>query len=84
MIVTFNLKDFPLETLSQFDLEALHPDEFIDDLFDLDQAAVIKAASDHRRSLNKPAFTAGAYLDLLIRQGLAQTVHSLQPYRAIL
>lgn len=84
VIVTFNLKDFPLETLSQFDLEALHPDEFIDDLFDLDQAAVIKAASDHRRSLNKPAFTAGAYLDLLIRQGLAQTVHSLQPYRAIL
>ncbi|MGM8930102.1 PIN domain-containing protein [Salinicola halophyticus] len=84
VIVTFNLKDFPLDVLSQFELEALHPDEFVDDLFDLAPAAVIKAASDHRRSLNKPAFSAETYLELLTRQGLAQTVHSLQPYQTML
>lgn len=84
VIVTFNLKDFPIDTLNQFDLEALHPDEFIDDLFDLDQAAVIKAASNHRRSLNNPAFNAETYLSLLARQGLAQTAHSLRPYQSFL
>ena len=28
VIVTYNLKDFPAETLARFDIEALHPDDF--------------------------------------------------------
>ncbi|MCX2525189.1 PIN domain-containing protein [Larsenimonas rhizosphaerae] len=83
-IVTFNLKDFPQETLSHFDIEALHPDEFTDDLFDLDQSAVLEAAHGHRASLKNPPFTSGDYLGLLRRQGLGQTVHSLATYIQIL
>jgi hypothetical protein len=36
VIVTFNLKDFPVSTLEAFDIEPQHPDEFIIDLWDLD------------------------------------------------
>jgi hypothetical protein len=28
VIVTYNLTDFPAETLARFDIEALHPDDF--------------------------------------------------------
>ena len=34
-IVTFNLKDFPDSCLNQLNLQAIHPDEFIADQFDL-------------------------------------------------
>ena len=45
VIVTFNLKDFPPDVLEPFEIEAMHPDDFIVDLFDLDQAAVILPSS---------------------------------------
>jgi predicted nucleic acid-binding protein len=45
VIVTFNLKDFPKGALEPFDIEPLHPDDFIADLWDLDQAAVLEARS---------------------------------------
>ena len=34
VIVTFNLKDFPPETLAQFDIEPQHPDDFLVGLLD--------------------------------------------------
>lgn len=34
VIVTYNLADFPAETLSRFDIEALHPDDFLVGLLD--------------------------------------------------
>lgn len=36
VIVTFNQKDFPVAALAPFGIEAQHPDEFVDNLFDLD------------------------------------------------
>jgi hypothetical protein len=35
VIVTYNLSDFPAETLADFDIEALHPDDFLVRLLDL-------------------------------------------------
>src|SRR5438270_12260865 len=34
VIVTYNLKDFPAETLARFDIEAQHPDDFLVSLLD--------------------------------------------------
>ena len=34
VIVTYNLKDFPAETLARFDIEAQHPDDFLVGLLD--------------------------------------------------
>jgi len=36
VIVTFNEKDFPAETLAGFGIETQHPDVFVEYLFDLD------------------------------------------------
>ncbi|HCF9255145.1 TPA: PIN domain-containing protein [Pseudomonas aeruginosa] len=72
VIVTFNLKDFPPDVLRPFEIEAVHPDDFIADLFDLDQAAVLEAVQAQRASLKNPPHTARELLDRLLVQGLTQ------------
>lgn len=74
LIVTFNLRDFPLEALSPYNLAAQHPDDFIVDLLDLHPAGVLEAAASHRRSLKNPPRTVDEYLDTLLAQGLTQSV----------
>ena len=74
-IITFNLKDFPEESLEPFNLKAIHPDEFITDLMDLNIGKVIEVARNHRSSLKNPTFSADAYLDCLLKQQLPQSVH---------
>ena len=77
VIVTFNERDFPESALSPFGIEAQHPDEFVENLFDLDPAAVVAAAKN-------PAMDTEAYLNVLRRQGLVQTAKALVTYQAIL
>lgn len=84
VIVTFNQKDFPAAALAPFGIEAQHPDEFIENLFDLDQAAVVSAAQRQRAQLKNPTMDVTRYLDVLLRQGLVQTVKALSTYQAIL
>lgn len=84
VIVTFNLKDFPDTALGSFDIEALHPDDFIADLWDLDKAAVLEAAQRQRQSLKNPALSVQAYLDKLLQQKLPESVKLLSEFRFLL
>ncbi|MBS7661653.1 PIN domain-containing protein [Pseudomonas lalucatii] len=84
VIVTFNLKDFPSEVLEPFEIEAVHPDDFIADLFDLDQAAVLEAVQAQRASLKNPPHTARELLDRLLVQGLTQSVKLLSEYERLI
>jgi hypothetical protein len=84
VIVTFNQKDFPCAALAPFGIEAQHPDEFVDNLFGLDLAAVVAAAQRQRKQLKLPPIDVGTYLDLLVRQGLVKSSKALTLYRAIL
>ena len=84
VIVTFNQKDFPCAALGPFGIEAQHPDEFVDNLFNLDPAAVVTAAQHQRKQLKMPPMNVSRYLDLLLRQGLVQSSKALSEYRAIL
>jgi hypothetical protein len=84
VIVTFNLKDFPIRSLEPFGIEAQHPDEFVENLFHLDSSAVIAAAQKQRQHLKTPTMDVDCFLALLQRQGLDQSVSSLSKYRAIL
>jgi hypothetical protein len=84
VIVTFNLKDFPDTCLAPYGLEAQHPDEFVENLFHLDQAVVIAAAQRQRQQLKLPPIAVEPFLDLLQRQGLVESVRALSAYRAIL
>ena len=80
VIVTRNLKDFPPDYLSQFDIEAQHPDEFILHLFDLAPGLVVEAAENHRNSLKNPPKTPDEYLASLERQELTKTAAALREF----
>lgn len=84
VIVTFNQKDFPDDRLAPFGIQAQHPDEFIDNLFDLDPAAVVTAAQRQRAQLNNPKLDVDRYLDVMLKQRLVLTTKALVRYRAIL
>lgn len=80
VIVTTNLADFPKKTLTEYGIEAQHPDEFIMHLFDLAPNLVYSAAKKQRESLKKPPMTVEEYLESLKRQGLTQTVVVLRRF----
>ena len=69
-IVTENLTDFPLEALAPFDIEAIHPDEFLLGLFDLNQAVVATVFQEQVNDLRKPPTTIGAAVETLRQRGL--------------
>jgi len=73
-IVTFNLKDFPADTLRTFEVEAVHPDDFVLDLIDLAPGKVLTAVRKQRRALENPPRSLPELLDTLKNNGLNQSV----------
>jgi len=84
VVVTFNLKDFPEIALDAWGLEAQHPDEFVENLFDLHPAQVLGAVQSMRRALGNPSLTVDDLFGILLRAGLAQTVKCLEQYKGML
>lgn len=84
VIVTVNLRDFPAAALQPYGIEAQHPDEFVEYLFDLDSSAVAAAAQQHRRAMKRPPFSPDDYLDALRRQGLVQTAKLLERFASLI
>lgn len=81
IIVTLNHKDFPPEVLRPFEIETLHPDAFISDLFDLNHALTLEAVRRQRQSLKRPPMTVDEFLEMLLKQGLPMTVKELAHYQ---
>ncbi len=79
-IITFNLKDFPASALDQYEIEAMHPDAFIEHQFDLNQGKVITAAKQHREALKTPSKNPTEYIETLSHQGLAITADRLRDF----
>ena len=77
-IVTFNLKDFPEAHLAAYEVEAIHPDDFVLDLLDLSPAAVANALREQALALKKPPMTPAQVLDILRSNGLVQSVAKLR------
>ncbi len=84
VIVTFNLSDFPPETLRKWGIEAQHPDDFINHLLDLAPHLVCAAAKRQRETLKNPPMSVDEFLAALERQGLAQTVAELRRFADII
>jgi hypothetical protein len=80
VIVTFNTRDFPANTLSPFGVVASEPDPFVVSL--VESGIVLSAAAEHRASLRRPALSAGDYLDALRRNRLSGTADFLAPRAA--
>lgn len=70
LIVTFNLKDFPKESLEPYDIRAVHPDIFLCDQFDLNPQKVKQIAQEIVQDMNNPAITHEEYLMGLRKVGL--------------
>lgn len=65
LIVTFNLKDFPSDLLSEWGLHAVSPDDFLLDLWDLNQGEVTEALHTQAKRTNNPALAVGDVLGRL-------------------
>ena len=83
-IITFNLKDFPTNTLDPLGLTAIHPDEFLCDMFDLDSSSCVKAAQQQRGSLKKPPMDTSEFLTCLQKQKLPRFVSKLKRFELMI
>lgn len=82
VIVTANVRDFPVEALSQWDVEAKTPDEFLLDQFHLSGPVVYGAIQRVADSWSNPPGTVSDVLDRLERSGLVETVALLRGWQA--
>jgi predicted nucleic acid-binding protein len=78
VIVTTNLKDFPVQLLDGWNVEAKHPDEFLLDQIDLDRQAVHTAVQGIADAWRNPPGTMHDVLDRLERDGLVESVATLR------
>jgi PIN domain len=80
VIVTFNLKDFPAETLAPLGLEACHPDVFIHTLIAAAPLIVLSAVTVILGRLTRPPVSGAVYLQTMQGLGLPQTAAFLRQH----
>lgn len=67
MIVTFDLRHFPQETLDKHGIKAVHPDDFLLDQLDLYPHATALALGGAVANRNNPPETVGTFMDQLAK-----------------
>lgn len=77
-IVTFNLKHFPASVLRAYGICAIHPDEFLQHLLDLNSEVVCEAVRRIRRRLTNPPRSAEEMIGSYERNGLAVSASILR------
>ena len=83
-IVTFNLKDFPKPAMQQYNLVAIHPDDFIADQLELRPFDALAAVKTMRARLKNPPLSSAELIALLERIGLPQTATALRPAESLI
>ena len=71
-LVTFNLKDFPRESLAPHGVEALTPDELMCRLYQARPESTLEVLEELRRSLHNPPYTRPDFYQRLSAVGLVQ------------
>lgn len=79
-IITFNLKDFPKSVLTQFGIDALHPDDFIYCHVDIAPSVCCSAIKKQRLALKNPEVSVDNFLASLQKQQLPQTISKLKEF----
>lgn len=77
-IVTCNLKDFPGKILLEYGVEAIDPDTFIINQWDLDPVSAIAAFKRMRARRKKPESSPEDFADALELGGLPTTADRLR------
>lgn len=70
VLVTFNLKHFPQQAAGPFDIEVVHPDDFLLDQLDLYHAQTLRALVETVADYDSPAMTIDDFLLALARAGV--------------
>ncbi len=84
VIVTMNLRDFPVALLAPFGIEAQHPDDFVRHALDFDVATAIGAVKAHRAALKNPPKSPTEYIDTLYSQGVPKSANTLKPWMSLI
>jgi len=74
LIVTFNIKDFPKEDLSKYDIEIQTPDKLISNLIDINPNLACKAFNEMVKRLKNPRKSKDQVLGSLENCGLKESV----------
>lgn len=83
-IITFNIRDFPANIINGFDVEAIHPDIFLINQFDLSSGKVLDAVKNIRARLKNPALSSSEYLDRLSVEGLTAFADQLKEFEHLI
>jgi predicted nucleic acid-binding protein len=81
-IVTFNLRDFPGAVLEPLAIEAVHPDVFIINQWNLDEGPVMAALRDMRLRWRRPAADVDTFGSALDRNRLPLTARRVRAHAA--
>jgi predicted nucleic acid-binding protein len=81
IIVTFNLSDFPAETLAFHKTRAVHPDDFAVSLYESEPEPFVQLVKLHRQALVNPPKAVAEYLSTLSQCGLKKIVARLEAHR---
>lgn len=71
-IVTTNIKHFPEEIVAPYQLEIIHPDDFIVNIIDIDETKALTACRNHRAAMSQSKPTQDEYLERFRASGLVQ------------
>ncbi|MER7725308.1 hypothetical protein [Streptomyces sp. NPDC096323] len=78
VIVTFNLKDFPADALAPWDVEAVHPDAFLEAQIDLAPEVMYAEIQRIADSWKNPPGTVADVIDRLERNRLVSSAAALR------
>ncbi|SKC34235.1 hypothetical protein CZ809_03847 [Photobacterium piscicola] len=82
-IITFNLKDFPDDYLNKFGISAVHPDDFLSDMYELSPNKCLEAISKYMSQNKNPKLTYQEMIEMLEKQGLVRFASKMISFRAI-
>jgi hypothetical protein len=84
VIVTFNLRDFPAERLAAFDVQAQHPDEFIQFQKGENLPKVLEQLRLCRRAKQRPPYSAQDFIEKFRRHQMPLTATWLEENAALI
>ena len=73
-IVTFNQRHFPSDVLKPYNIQTCHPDDFLLDVFDIDERACLWAVQQDIGHYKNPPLTVDDYLASLEKAGVPKVV----------
>lgn len=82
-IITYNLRDFPTDALDQFDIEAIHPDDFCISLIEQSGVACVELIHQQLAALKRPPISLDELTIRFERMGLPLTASRLRAELAL-